>query len=973
MVAATLSLTNCTEELQVAPEMEKTPYTIFANAAETKTVNDGFSTKWAENDSLNVFHAPVETDFYSYNSKFVLTDLATGQFQTDELFGMLNEANDWYALYPYNEFIETPANTSSGYVAVGSKVSSFQIQKGNDSMAHIAGPNYPMWGVAKNVPDQELPQLTMTHASSLVEVVVTNNADSDLVVKTIGLSASEDIVGTYYIDFTGETPQFTSSGDAYVSDYVRLVVEDGEPIAAGASAKFYFAIKPFTTFAGETLSLSVNGMSKTIDVTEDITFSSGKIKTLKFSVDEVVVTEPGPFTSNMVWTLGENAYDGTSSTAQTAVINDEEVTNLLKLGTSSKYGSATINIPAGTTKIGFYAVSWKGAPATVTLKQGERIVGTADAPANDGATGTPEYTIVAEPSECYFEIVVDAQEDAEYTLSTVGKPRVLIWGLNYYTETGIGESQLPDEPEKPEDPVEPEPDGGTFTWNLAIADYLAADEGHVHWFSEYAAMLLIKAESQTNANNYLGGGTDGEKEYVHTRMYKNQILGLLPQENYRPVKIVFTSTSADYASKFVNSAWTNAVVTSEGNIVTVIPEDATLKVTVTISAATRFTDVTVHYVYDETFLPVDTEEPDPEDPVEPEQPGDAIAVTVAEFLAAAEDDTLYELTGVIQNVLRTDYGNFDLVDETGSVYIYGLVDENRNYIFTDYGLKAGDVITVVGKRGSYKDKPEMIDALYISHTAGEGSEPEPEPEPGEPVVATVADVLAAEVSKTAWYQITGTIKNLVDTTFGNFDLVDETGSIFVYGLTATQVASNDKSFATLGLKEGDVLTLIGTRSEYNGAAQIGGPAYYVSHVPGEEPELPEVPADGTVASVVFADMEYANSEVVADKAIWIDDNVSLMFSQGTAATAPAYYTSGSAIRMYQNGATLTVEANGKTISSIKMTFASGQYYLAPDCGELSAEGSVRTWTGEATSVTFTSTGTDKSHRAYVAAIEVVYN
>ena len=77
--------------------------------------------------------------------------------------------------------------------------------------------------------------------------------------------------------------------------------------------------------------------------------------------------------------------------------------------------------------------------------------------------------------------------------------------------------------------------------------------------------------------------------------------------------------------------------------------------------------------------------------------------------------------------------------------------------------------------------------------------------------------------------------------------------------------------------------------------------------------------------------------------------------------------------MYQNGATLDVKAtDGRTISSIKFTFDYKQWYIAPDSGELSAEGDVRTWTGAANAVKFTSTGTDKNHRAYVKEIEVTY-
>ena len=73
------------------------------------------------------------------------------------------------------------------------------------------------------------------------------------------------------------------------------------------------------------------------------------------------------------------------------------------------------------------------------------------------------------------------------------------------------------------------------------------------------------------------------------------------------------------------------------------------------------------------------------------------------------------------------------------------------------------------------------------------------------------------------------IEGTYNTTYGNFYLNDGTGKVLVYGLTATKQTYNDKSFASLGLRDGDTLTLIGTRSDYNGTAQVGGPAYYVSH------------------------------------------------------------------------------------------------------------------------------------------------
>lgn len=113
------------------------------------------------------------------------------------------------------------------------------------------------------------------------------------------------------------------------------------------------------------------------------------------------------------------------------------------------------------------------------------------------------------------------------------------------------------------------------------------------------------------------------------------------------------------------------------------------------------------------------------------------------------------------------------------------------------------------------------------------------PDPGEIEEVTVSEFLSKPVDGSVYYRLTGTITDLYNTTYGNFTLVDETGSVLVYGLTAEKQTSNDKSFSTLGLKEGDIVTLEGTRDEYEGEIQVGGPAYYISHIEGETPELPE--------------------------------------------------------------------------------------------------------------------------------------
>lgn len=202
------------------------------------------------------------------------------------------------------------------------------------------------------------------------------------------------------------------------------------------------------------------------------------------------------------------------------------------------------------------------------------------------------------------------------------------------------------------------------------------------------------------------------------------------------------------------------------------------------------------------------------------QEGSILNVTIPEFLAAAEDATQYRISGFIKSI-KADASyhnaNVTIADAAGNeAYLYRLVTTEGN--IEDYDFKEGDFLTVVGKRSSYNGSPQMAQGCYVESykifTA-----------------ATVAEILAAEVNADKWYRLTGKVANIKNTTYGNFDLVDGSSSIYVYGLTATPVASNDKSFASLGIKEGDIITIAGTRAAYNGTAQVGGPAYIISHQP----------------------------------------------------------------------------------------------------------------------------------------------
>ena len=388
LAAAALTLVGCNKEADVKG-LDAVPCELILTNADTRTVNAGMSTVWAENDELNVFYAPAGTEDYSANTKFVVDDPETNHATgTAEL---LTSAYDWYLLYPYDSHIKTPANTSEGYLTLGSRSNGVQTQNGLDNMAHLAGKNLPVYGVAKNVASGTVPVISMKQVASVVAVNLTNDTEKALSVSTVSFTAPEDIVGTYYIDFSGDELSFKDSGSGYVSATANLSVSGGQTIAAGSSAKFYIAIKPFAAKAGDELKLTVladqGEVEKTVTLSQACTFASGSIKTLNLSYEAPAVvptitvadikeaitstskTSPDSFTGQLAGAVvsfvsGSNAF-----------IQDETGGILLYLsGHGLKAGDVLSGIVSGTGYI------YKGLKEMISLTGFDKADGTVPEP-----------------------------------------------------------------------------------------------------------------------------------------------------------------------------------------------------------------------------------------------------------------------------------------------------------------------------------------------------------------------------------------------------------------------------------------------------------------------------------------------------------------------------------------------------------------------------------------------------------------
>ena len=198
------------------------------------------------------------------------------------------------------------------------------------------------------------------------------------------------------------------------------------------------------------------------------------------------------------------------------------------------------------------------------------------------------------------------------------------------------------------------------------------------------------------------------------------------------------------------------------------------------------------------------------------QKGAILEVPIADFLAAEVGDTQFRITGVITELYARDTQNksFYIADYSGKVLVY------RAERFIDAGAKVGDVVTVVGKRGAYKDSPQMVSGTFeeLKYAVTEVS---------------IADFREKADDKETYYMISGVVseatedgtKNDVEK-YGNFNLTDETGSVYIYGVTEGW-GGQKGTFGNLGVTFGDKLTIIAYKTSYKGLVE--GVGIYFSH------------------------------------------------------------------------------------------------------------------------------------------------
>lgn len=308
MMAAIVSLTNC-QPKELVPQTPADGIKIVMSLDDTKTTNDGMSTLWAEKDKVGVFFRDVTGGFTSLGA-FNLTSgagMKSGTFEpasTDtEGFKKLdqNEAYDWFVLYPYNSNVTTPASVDAdgGFMYVGRKTG--LNQAGYDSSAAISGDNCPMYVALQGKKISDLSgNVSVKHLTSLVEFTLVNNTGKNIVISALTMTASEAVVGDFFIDVTGNSPYFTPRDTEHALKAATVNIQDAGTIAPGGTAKVYLPIKPYYQSGKEEFKVSLTGTIDGKAAAREFTsipdqgksyFEAGKVKKITLKIDGMTLTE----------------------------------------------------------------------------------------------------------------------------------------------------------------------------------------------------------------------------------------------------------------------------------------------------------------------------------------------------------------------------------------------------------------------------------------------------------------------------------------------------------------------------------------------------------------------------------------------------------------------------------------------------------------------------------------------------------
>ena len=188
----------------------------------------------------------------------------------------------------------TPASISAK-ISIGESTLSGIVR---DNKSHIAGTQYPMYGIKNNVPKDKTPKFKMSHLYALVALEIVNvgdgkadNDDQPITVNSVTFTAPDNIIGDFNVNVTNDKHTFSDPNPVPSSNSKSIALsglkdtdgKTGITINPRESATLYFAIKPYDA-SGKEITICINGSEKKVKMPANTKFAEGKITTLKVPI-----------------------------------------------------------------------------------------------------------------------------------------------------------------------------------------------------------------------------------------------------------------------------------------------------------------------------------------------------------------------------------------------------------------------------------------------------------------------------------------------------------------------------------------------------------------------------------------------------------------------------------------------------------------------------------------------------------------
>ena len=248
----------------------------------------------------------------------------------------------------------------------------------------------------------------------------------------VGGNPHYQVVATKVEEVVSDTPKFSVSTETLTAKAADKSVSfdvRGNVKWTVASDNAAYKVSPESGDGNGSVTVSFAENTTDKDVTVKLTVSTtAEVATKSYTV---TLTHKGvsaagteDFSSSVEWTLGTNAF------SEKATVNGVADVPVLKIGSSKKAGTATLKIPAGTTKVSFYGVAWKGKTATIKASVGETQVATQALAANEGAANTAPYKLTVEDTDKYtITLPAKLEADTDVTVTTTTNARAILFAI----------------------------------------------------------------------------------------------------------------------------------------------------------------------------------------------------------------------------------------------------------------------------------------------------------------------------------------------------------------------------------------------------------------------------------------------------------------------------------------------------------------------------------------------------------------